>query len=71
MWKLGVTANKAELRIGYHGGQVRLYGADKIDALHGIYHDGVVLDEPADLDPTLWPQASTKSAEAISPLRVA
>lgn len=55
--EMGATANEAELRIDYpNGGQVRLYGADNVDALRGIYLDGVVLDEPAQLDPTLWPQ---------------
>lgn len=54
---LGATLNQNELRADFHnGGQVRLYGADNIDALRGIYLDGVVLDEPADLDPKLWSQ---------------
>src|SRR5262249_35313469 len=34
--------------------QVRLYGADNPDALRGIYLDGVVLDEYADMDPRVW-----------------
>lgn len=52
---LGASANESELRIDYHnGGQVRLYGADNPDALRGIYLDGVVLDEPADMDPRVW-----------------
>jgi hypothetical protein len=34
--------------------QVRLYGADNADSLRGIYLDGVVLDEYADMDPRLW-----------------
>jgi phage terminase large subunit len=47
--------NHSELRIDYrNGGQVRLYGADNPDALRGIYLDGVVLDEYADMDPRLW-----------------
>jgi hypothetical protein len=33
---------------------VRLYGADNPDALRGIYLDGVVLDEYADMDPRVW-----------------
>ena len=54
---LGATVNESELRADYHnGGQVRLYGADNPDALRGIYLDGVVLDEPADMDPRLWPE---------------
>jgi hypothetical protein len=46
---------EGELRVDYaNGGQVRLYGADNPDALRGIYLDGVVLDEYADMDPRLW-----------------
>jgi hypothetical protein len=37
-----------------------LYGADNPDALRGIYLDGVVLDEYADMDPRIW-------AEVIRP----
>ncbi len=52
---IGATAHESELRVDYHnGGQVRLYGADNADALRGIYLDGVVLDEYADMDPRLW-----------------
>lgn len=52
---LGASINESELRVDYHnGGQVRLYGADNADALRGIYLDGVVLDEFADMDPRVW-----------------
>lgn len=52
---LGATVHESELRADYHnGGQVRLYGADNADALRGIYLDGVVLDEFADMDPRVW-----------------
>jgi phage terminase large subunit len=52
---LGAQVNESELRVDYHnGGQVRLYGADNADALRGIYLDGVVLDEYADMDPRVW-----------------
>lgn len=52
---LGAQINESELRVDYHnGGQVRLYGADNMDALRGIYIDGVVLDEFADMDPRVW-----------------
>jgi phage terminase large subunit len=51
----GATAHESELRVDYpNGGQVRLYGADNPDALRGIYLDGVVLDEYADMDPRVW-----------------
>ena len=49
------SINESELRVDYpNGGQARLYGADNPDALRGIYLDGVVLDECADMDPRLW-----------------
>ena len=52
---LGAETNESELRVDYHnGGQVRLYGADNADALRGIYLDGVILDEYADMDPRVW-----------------
>jgi phage terminase large subunit len=51
----GAHAHESELRIDYvNGGQVRLYGADNPDAMRGIYLDGVVLDEYADMDPRVW-----------------
>ena len=51
----GATSHEGELRIDYpNGGQVRLYGADNPDAMRGIYLDGVVLDEYADMDPRVW-----------------
>ncbi len=55
---LGATLNEAELRADYpsNGSQVRLYGSDNVDALRGIYLDGVVLDEYADMDPRVWSQ---------------
>ncbi len=53
--EIGATSHESELRCDYpNGGQVRLYGADNADALRGIYLDGVVLDEFADMDPTVW-----------------
>jgi phage terminase large subunit len=52
---VGASVHESELRVDYHnGGQVRLYGADNPDALRGIYLDGVVLDEYADMDPRVW-----------------
>lgn len=53
----GATLHETELRADYpNGAQVRLYGADNADALRGIYLDGVVLDEFADMDPRVWPE---------------
>ena len=51
----GVQINESELRVDLpNGGRVRLYGADNYDRLRGIYLDGVVLDEFADMDPRAW-----------------
>jgi hypothetical protein len=51
----GGSVHETELRVDYpNGGQVRLFGADNPDALRGIYLDGVVLDEYADMDPRVW-----------------
>jgi hypothetical protein len=53
----GTTAHEAELRVDLpRGGQVRLHGADNPDALRGIYLDGVVLDEYAQMRPQVWPE---------------
>lgn len=52
-----ISINESELRVDYpNGGQFRLYGADNIDALRGIYLDDVTLDEYADMNPRLFPE---------------
>ena len=38
----------------FNGATIRLFGADNPNALRGIYLDGVVLDEYADMKPSLW-----------------
>lgn len=51
----GVTYNETELRANLpNGAQVRLYGADNPDRLRGLYLDGVILDEYADMKPRVW-----------------
>lgn len=51
----GVKFNESELRVDLpNGGRLRLYGAENYDRLRGIYLDGVVLDEFADMDPRSW-----------------
>lgn len=51
----GATINESELRVDLpNDGRVRLYGADNPDALRGIYLDGVILDEYADMRPQMW-----------------
>ena len=53
----GARARETELRVDYpNGGQVRLFGADNPDALRGLYLDGIVLDEYADMDPRVFPE---------------
>lgn len=50
-----VEYNESELRADLpNGARVRLYGADNPDRLRGIYLDGVVLDEYADMKPRVW-----------------
>lgn len=56
---LTAPPNETELRVDVisrtkSGSRIRLYGADNPDRLRGIYLDGVVLDEYADMDPTIW-----------------
>ena len=52
---VAVKTNESELWVELvNGSRVRLYGADNPDALRGIYMDGVVLDEYADMRPAVW-----------------
>jgi hypothetical protein len=54
---LGVKVSETELRVDFmHGARIRLYGADNPDAMRGIYLDGVVMDEMADMRPNVWSQ---------------
>lgn len=47
--------NESELYVDLHNGaRISLFGADNPDALRGVYNDGVILDEPADMRPNLW-----------------
>ena len=51
----GVQFNEAELRVDLpNGARIRLYGADNYDRLRGLYLDGVILDEYADMPPAAW-----------------
>lgn len=53
----GSEANESELRVDLpNGGRIRLYGADNYDRMRGLYLDGVVLDEFADMNPRVWPE---------------
>lgn len=52
----GVSFNEAELRVDFphNGARIRLYGADNYDRIRGVYLDGVILDEYADMPPAAW-----------------
>ena len=53
----GTTFHESELRADLpNGGRVRLYGAENADRMRGLYLDGIVLDESADMDPRVWPE---------------
>jgi hypothetical protein len=47
--------NESELWVELiNGARLRIYGADNADALRGGYLDGVVIDEYADMYPSVW-----------------
>jgi hypothetical protein len=51
----GTIINEVELAVEFpNGARVRLFGADNPDALRGLYFDGVVMDEVADMRPNVW-----------------
>lgn len=51
----GIRINESELRIDYPSGcRIQLFGCDNPDALRGIYLDGVVLDEYAQMPSSLF-----------------
>ena len=48
-------ANQSELWVELiNGARIKLFGADNPDALRGLYLDGIVLDEYADMKPRMW-----------------
>lgn len=48
-------SNQSELWVELlNGARIKLFGADNPDALRGLYLDGVVLDEYADMRPRIW-----------------
>jgi phage terminase large subunit len=56
---LGITKDKevreADLQVELlNGSRIRLYGSDNPHALRGLYLDGCVLDEFADMRPSVW-----------------
>ena len=53
----GIEARESDLTIIYPNRSiVKLYGADNYERMRGIYNDGVVIDEPAQIDPRAWPE---------------
>ena len=51
----GRTVNESELMLTLpNGAAIRLFGADNPDALRGLYFDGVVMDEVAQMRPEVW-----------------
>jgi hypothetical protein len=53
---LSETPNESELRVDlWNGSRIRLYGADNPDSLRGLGFDGLVVDEYADVSPSLYP----------------
>lgn len=52
---LRTKTNASELWVELlNGARIRLFGADNPDALRGLYLDGVILDEYADMRPRVW-----------------
>ena len=50
-----LKVNEGELSITLpNGAVIRIFGADNPDALRGLYFDGVVMDEVAQMKPEVW-----------------
>ncbi len=53
----GIEVSETELWVQLpNGARIRLYGADNADRLRGLYFDGVILDEYAQMSPRVWPE---------------
>ena len=51
----GAGINETELSVEYpNGSRIRLFGGDNPEAMRGLYFDGIVIDEMADLRPEVW-----------------
>lgn len=51
----GRKVNEGELSISLlSGATIRVFGADNPDALRGLYFDGIILDEVAQMKPEVW-----------------
>lgn len=53
-----VQINESELWVQLHNGsRIRLYALDtSFERMRGLYLDGIVMDEVADIDPRAWPE---------------
>ena len=51
-----VSINESELSVtfAHHGSVIRIFGADNPDAMRGVRLDGIVIDEVAQIRPTVW-----------------
>ena len=53
----GTSANESDLSIDFpNSARVRLYGSDNGESMRGLYFDGVVMDEVADMRMETWPE---------------
>lgn len=51
----GTVINESDLSVEFlNGARIRLFGADNPDSLRGLYFDGIVLDEVAQMAAELW-----------------
>jgi phage terminase large subunit len=54
---MGVIPSESELSVVFpNKARIRLYGAESYDRIRGLYLDGCIIDEPADIDPRAWPE---------------
>lgn len=52
----GAVPNETDLKITFKDGMtIRLYSGENYERMRGLYFDGVVIDEPEDIDPIAWP----------------
>lgn len=53
----GVKTNESDLMVTLPDGTtIRLYSGENYERMRGLYFDGVVIDEPEDIDPLAWPR---------------
>jgi hypothetical protein len=54
----GIARSESELSVTFphNGARVRLYGAENYDRIRGLYLDGAIIDEAAQIDPRAFPE---------------